>query len=424
MDEFRDVKEDGLELLEHEIREIRMGEPSRLKGGILQVNPEDIRAIVARKPGIRIVRVEAVAPETSVRLAPVLDVVEPRAKEDREASAFPGWTGPPGGAGRGPTHILKGTAVVAVCRLPGVQEGIIDMTAEAAPFCPFSRTRNLMLAFEPDPDTERAAADEAVRKSLLGVAEFLGGLARGMEPSRTQFLQWPLPLCSLPRAGLVYLVQSQGDLRRTYVYGQPVDRILPTVLDPLEVLDSAVVSGNFVIPSNKSCTYIHQNHPLILEMLARHGREVNFSGVILANEMSRLGDKERSAAFVVKLARLLNAEGVVVNQEGGGNTLTDVMMVCRLLKREGISTVLVVNEFAGEDGTTPSLTETTPEATAIVSTGNNDHQITLPAVKEFIGFPPFPGVEGDLSGEITVPLSRVYGSTNQLGFNTLSCTTV
>jgi sarcosine reductase len=424
LDEFRNVKETFLELLEHGIREIRLETPSRLQGDILQVNPDDIRAIVAAEPGIRIVRIEAVAPETSVRMAPVMDVVEPRAKEDPERTAFPGWTGPPGGAGRGRTHSLKGAAVVAVCRLSGVQEGIVDMTAEAAPFCPFSRTRNLVLAFEAEPGTDRVAADEAIRKSLLEVAEFLGGLSRGMEPSRAQVLRWPPPPCSRPRAGLVYLVQSQGDLRRTYVYGHPVDRILPTILDPLEVLDGAVVSGNFVIPSNKNCTYIHQNHPLILAMLGHHGREVDFAGVILANEMSRLEDKERSAAFVVKLARFLKAEGLVINQEGGGNTLTDVMMVCRLLKREGIRTVLVVNEFAGEDGTTPSLTETTPEATAIVSTGNNDQRITLPAVKEFIGFPPFPGVEGNLTREITVPLSRVCGSTNQLGFNTLSCTTV
>ena len=59
MDEFVDIKETSLEFFEHGIREIRMGVPSRLQSDILQVNPEDIRAIVARTPGIRIVRIVA-----------------------------------------------------------------------------------------------------------------------------------------------------------------------------------------------------------------------------------------------------------------------------------------------------------------------------------------------------------------------------
>ncbi len=119
---------------------------------------------------------------------------------------------------------------------------------------------------------------------------------------------------SLPRAALVYQVQSQGHLRRTFVYGQPADSILPTLLNPLEVLDGAVVSGNFVLPSNKNCTYIHQNQPLVLEMLRRHGSDLAFAGVILANEASLLADKERSAQFVEKLARFLSVQGVVINQ--------------------------------------------------------------------------------------------------------------
>jgi glycine reductase len=86
-----------------------------------------------------------------------------------------------------------------------------------------------------------------------------------------------------------------------------------------------------------------------------------------------------------------------------------------------METVLLVNEFAGRDGKTPSLVETTAEATAIVSTGNNDHRITLPSRKEFIGFSPLQGIEGDAAGEITVPLARIYASTNQLGFSSLSC---
>jgi glycine reductase len=411
-----------LELVKHWVSRIRISKGTRLEGQDLYVDPEELEAVVGAETNIRLARVAAVHPGESGRIGPVLDVVEPRAKEDSQASAFPGWTGPPGAAGHGRTHVLGGMAVAAVGRIAGVQEGIIDMGIEAKAYSPFSRTCNLVLVFEAE-GADRLALDGAIRKSLLRIAERLAALGRSQEPDCSERWIWPPGASSLPRAALVYQVQSQGDLRRTFVYGQPADSILPTLLNPLEVLDGAVVSGNFVLPSNKNCTYIHQNQPLVLEMLRRHGSDLAFGGVILANEASLLADKERSAQFVEKLARFLSVQGVVINQEGGANTLADVMLLCRLLTQSGMKTVLLVNEFAGSDGKTPSLAETTTEATAIVSTGNNDHRITLPSRKEFIGFSPLQGIEGDVAGEITVPLARIYASTNQLGFNGLSCRT-
>jgi glycine reductase len=410
-----------LKLAFHPIEEIRLTGPSRLEGNTLFVDPAELEALVGEDGRVRLTGTIALHPGERVRAAPVLDVVEPRAKEDPETAAFPGWTGPPVAAGHGLTRVLSGMAVAAVARLPGAQEGLIDMSPEAVPYCPFSRTRNLVLLFEQADGVDRLAADHAIRMSLLRVSEYLAGLARGMEPDRLEAWEWPIRSSELHRAALVYLVQSQGDLRRTFVYGQPADPLLPTLLDPLEVWDGAVVSGNFVLPGNKTCTYIHQNHPIIAEMFQRHGSDLDFAGVILANEMSRLEDKERSAQFAAKLVRLLGAEGAVINQEGGGNTVTDVMILCRLLSSHGVKTVLLVNEFAGPDGKTPSLTETTPEATAIVSAGNNDQLITLPMVDRFVGFSPVPGIKGDPAGRVTLPLSRIYASTNQLGFNNLSC---
>ena len=410
-----------LDLAFHPVADIRFAGPSRLEGKTLFVDTRELETLVQKDSRVRLAGTAVLHPGERARVAPVLDVVEPRAKGDREARAFPGWTGPPLAAGNGRTHVLRGMAVVGVGQLAGAQEALIDMGPEASPYCPFARTHNLVLTFEPADGSDRVAADDAIRRALLKVAEHLATLARSVEPDRRETWEWPPAPCELPRAALIYLVQSQGDLRRTYVYGHPADSLLPTLLDPLEAWDGAIVSGNFVLPSNKNCTYIHQNHPLIGEMLRRHGSELDFAGVILANEMSRMEDKERSAQFVGKLARLLTVQGVVINQEGGGNTVTDVMMLGRLLTALGVKSVLLVNEFAGADGRTPSLTETTPEATAIVSAGNNDHFITLPPSEQFVGFSPFPGVEGDLIGQITVPLSRVYASTNQLGFNALSC---
>jgi glycine reductase len=137
--------------------------------------------------------------------------------------------------------------------------------------------------------------------------------------------------------------------------------------------------------------------------------------------MSSLEEKENVVREVVKLVEKMNFSGVIINQEGGANTLTEVMMVCRCLESENIKTVLVLNEFAGADGKTPSLAETTAEARHIISTGNNDYRITLQATEKCIGPATFPWLDSYFKAKITVPLMRVYSSTNQLGFNYLSC---
>jgi glycine reductase len=99
------------------------------------------------------------------------------------------------------------------------------------------------------------------------------------------------------------------------------------------------------------------------------------------------------------------------------------MFLCGEVEPQGIKTVLMLNEFAGSDGTTPSLAETTPQAEYIVSAGNNDYRLTLPPAEQFVGSDAFPGLEGPITGAIVLPLTRIHSSTNQLGFNRLSCRT-
>ena len=410
-----------LEILNHRISDVRFSDWSRLENGVLFIECRSIESLISKE--IRLADLAIARPGESVRFAPVLDVVEPRAKEDSAETAFPGFFAKRPACGQGRTHVLKGLAVVGVARIRGAQEGLIDMQAGAAPFCPFARTLNLVLHLAPLEGIDPAGADRAIRESVLRVAEFLARLAVGREPERLESLEWPLPATHLPRSVLVYFVQSQGNLRRTYLCGQPMDERWPTVISPLEALDGALVSGNFVMPCNKTCTYIHQNNPLIREMSRQHGRVLDFAGVILCNEMSRLDDKRQVVQGAFDLCQALGASGVVINQEGGANTLTDVMMLCGKLERQGIKTVLLLNEFAGAGGTTPSLAETTPEAGHIVSAGNNDYRLDLPAVERFVGDETFPGIASPLTEAMVLPLTRIYSSTNQLGFNRLSCRT-
>jgi len=118
---------------------------------------------------------------------------------------------------------------------------------------------------------------------------------------------------------------------------------------------------------------------------------------------------------------------VIISKEGFGNPDADVMMNCRKIEEKGIPTVLITDEFAGVDGGSQSLADTTPHANAVVSTGNANELITLPPMDRIIGdigvVEKMAGtVSGGLSkqGGITAELQVIVGSTNELGFELLS----
>jgi len=204
-------------------------------------------------------------------------------------------------------------------------------------------------------------------------------------------------------------------------------RILPTLIYPTEVMDGAIVSGNCVSACDKNTTYHHQNSPVIHDLLARHGRDFNFIGVVVTNENVTLADKERSSNYTAKLVEMLGADGAIVSEEGFGNPDADLIMNCAKLEKKGIRTVLVTDEYAGQDGASQSLADANPLADAVVTAGNANEVITLPPMKKVIGHPEAANViaggwDGSLAGDgsITAEIQVITGCTNELGFSHLT----
>jgi glycine reductase len=172
---------------------------------------------------------------------------------------------------------------------------------------------------------------------------------------------------------------------QSFLYGHEMSGIVPTILHANELLDGAIVSGNYKT-GTKTPTYRHTRHPAALSLYARHGRDLDFAGVIVArghHETEAL--KQRSAHFVAKLAGMLRADGAVCTYEGTGNTHIDFMLTIRALERAGIRAASVVHEYGGPDGTDPSLVDFVPEATLLASSGGIDRRLRLPAVDRVIG---------------------------------------
>mgnify|MGYP003184611853 CR=1 FL=1 len=98
----------------------------------------------------------------------------------------------------------------------------------------------------------------------------------------------------------VQMLQSQGLLHDTYVYGVDAKKTLPTILSPTEIMDGAIVSGNCVSACDKNPTYVHENNPVVHDLFEEHGKTLNFVCQIITNENVYLADKERSSDWTAR----------------------------------------------------------------------------------------------------------------------------
>ena len=415
------------------INDVVLGEESKVEENVLYINTQEIIDIVLEDEHLAECRVEIAKPGDSVRITPVKDVIEPRVKVDSTAGIFPGVINKVDTVGEGRTHVLKGCEVMTVGKIVGFQEGIVDMQGPGAEKTPFSKNINICLVIDPVEGLKQHQYEEAVRFAGFKVAEYLGKLGHDVEPDEIhtfetkpvfeQAAEFP----DLPKVGYVYMLQTQGLLHDTYVYGVDAKKIVPTILYPTEVMDGAIVSGNCVSACDKNTTYHHLNNPVIKHLYEHHGKDLNFMGVIITNENVYLADKERSSNWTSKLAEYLGLDGVIVTQEGFGNPDTDLIMNCKKIEAKGIDTVIVTDEYAGRDGASQSLADADPAANAVVTGGNANELITLPPMDKVIGMLDYVdtiagGFDGSLQedGSIVVELQAITGATNELGFNVQS----
>ena len=422
-----------LELGFVQINDIQFASESKVENGTIYVNAEELKALLLEDENLKSVEFEIAKPGESVRIMPVKDVIEPRVKVNGGGNLFPGVISKVETVGSGRTNVLKGSAVVTTGKIVGFQEGIIDMCGEGAKYTPFSQLNNLVVVCEPIDGLAKHAHEKAVRFAGLKAADYIGKLAKDVEPDEVKVYE----TCSvkegiekypeLPRVAYVLMLQSQGLMHDTYVYGVDMKQSLPTILNPTELMDGAVLSGNCVSACDKNTTYHHLNNPVIADLFEQHGKTLNFVGVIITNENVYLADKMRSSDWTSKLCEFLGVDGAIVSQEGFGNPDTDLIMNCKKIEGKGVKTVIITDEYAGRDGASQSLADADASANAVVTGGNANMVINLPAMDKVIGYPEVAdiiagGFDGSLQkdGSIVAELQVITGATNEMGFNKLS----
>lgn len=422
-----------------DVKDVFWGSKLEYKDGILYLNKEEIlKHIKPLMKNVTNVDLEIVKPGEDARIVHVLDTIQPMLKIEGSGRQYPGFLSDPHTTGEGVTNILRGFSVMESAPLPwddsassGLlypRDAIIDMIGPIGGFTPFSETINLVITYELVSGKSSAEYDNDIRLCALMVSEMLAKLTVEHAPNEVEDFCIDGVNPDLPNIVLVWQCQNQGVYSNTYLYGLSIENLVPTLLHPNEMLDGCVVSGNYVWPAFKVPTYLHVNHPILLELYRCHGKTLNFKGVIFSRSHNPTNwHKERSANFCVKIAKYLEADGLIMAWEGGGNAAVDGMLTIQAAEKIGIKTSTITFEFGGKNGTEGVLlVDDVPEADAIISGGSIEKTYDLPNVERVIGgeclrldkgsggyFPPS---RGSITFDTT---TQLYCSGNQSGHSKL-----
>jgi glycine reductase len=360
--------------------------------------------------------VQVVRPGEPVRVTHVLDAVEPRTRPDGRA-AFPAK----GKAGEGRTNRLDGVVVLSCLDFAAEerplheQESIVDLAGPGAEFTPFADETCVVLTFYPG-EAGNEHAEGAARETTLRVAEELARPTLDAEPATVESFELGAGDENLPRVAALIQLSDLGPLYHLFVYGTPAGQAgLPRVVDPAELLDGAVTSGEYHWAAMRNPTIFFQRNALVRSLYAEHGKRLRFAGVVLMRGYEQSADdKQRAAEAAAARAQELGADGVVITTDAGGNSHTDVMLTCRACERAGIRTTVILAEETDPESTRPILTDWVPEADSIVSTGNLEELVEEWKPERVLGGETL--LDGTAAGNAgPIPVRNYLGAANQMG---------
>jgi glycine reductase len=416
------------------VRDVRLDGRIALDRGVLTIDPDELRRLALEDPHFTDARVSVVKPGESVRIVNVIDVVEPRWKVRGSGGVFPGFVSPAATVGDGRTHRLAGVAVVESSPpVPGestvFRERLIDMTGPGAQLSPFGQTLNVVLELTPNPaffppgaekikdmlsgGPEAAEYTTAVQAAGMRVAARLGRAAADVTPDSVETFELGPCDAGLPRVVCVI----QGMSMTALYYGVRVPFTAGTLAHPNEFFDGAVVDWN---RGYSGATYLAENHPILTDLCRRHGRDLNFVGVIFFGGVTTtIADKEACSNAAARIAGLLHADAALFIGTNGSNHAVDLMLAIQKCERVGIKTTLVYNDV-GEGPDDPGFIFAVPEADAVVNAGSRVQHVELPKMNRLIGGERLVDPAIDPRGAITVPMRYLHSAVDPYGHSRMT----
>ncbi len=391
-----------LEVAKFPVNQLVFADQTAYRDQTLSINRAELLESISEPQIMSHIEVGLTHPGESCRIVHILDAAIPMVKVAGRSTVYPGFFGPAIPAGNGRNHRLEGTAVVVCGTFPEVTSGalsageaIIDMSGPAAPYCALSDTVNVVLDCQPAPGVTNAEFDAALHRAKLKAAVYLAGATATLDPPEIDTYATGPVDAALPRVVLINQLNQQGLLAHTFLYGKHAQGLEPTVLHPNEMLDGALVNGNYR-GTLRGSTYAHCDHFVLRELYRQHGEDLNFLGVVIGRGWQNTQFlKERQGWMMARVARVVGAQVAIVaadvNGTGGNNTI-DFMQTVKACEQMGLRTVAIMQESGNEDGSDPSVVDHVPEADAIVSVGGIGWRM-----------PAAPAVDRALGGETVLP---------------------
>lgn len=373
------------------IKDLQFGDRTVLTDGILYVNREDILSFAKAEPIFDTLKIDIARPGDSTRIINVVDVIQPRCK----VSGAPDWPGvlteEQEIAGKGVTRVVEGMGIV-ICQNNTYWSrkwGSFDMSGPCAEINPYAKIPQLVIEPLCPEETDFREYREAVRRIGFKTSVMLAKTAADVPPYEVEVLDNETFHPGLPRVAYSYQIYSKQydtqNYREPMFYGNIVPDILPVVVQPTEILDGAIAHcGGFRCVT----TYEIQNHPIILELFRRHGKELNFAGVLV----TVTSVEARHRALVSKMAanilkETLKADGLIVTKGVGGASTLCVGAIASEAEKLGIKSVPIIQILNGKSNLGVECLISEPNVDSIVCSGTYYHNFDLPAVDLILGGP-------------------------------------
>ena len=386
-----------LEIAKFPVQDVVFSQRTAYKNGILEINKEELLALVLQDSRIVSADLDLVFPGEKTRVVNIRDIIEPRVKVSGPGCVFPGIMGPIETVGEGRTNRLSGVTIMASAEYrPTIMGGtaaqntaILDMWGPAAEITPFSSTINIVLVLKLADTVTEWDAHSSIQMAEFKLGNQLAETTRDRTPAEIENFDISQVNPSLPN--VVYVLGCLTMLGQPHsnaaYYGWTIQESMPFYVDPNELLDGALTTSATMGNGGYTNTWNWTNHPMVFSLLRQHGKTLNFMGVILQRTRFITEDgKKVSATAAAQMAKRLGADGAIVTRTiPSGNNFMDSMLTVQALEKKGIKTALMTPEWGGSDGTELPLVFYVPEATAIISSGSTERVLNMPAPSKVVG---------------------------------------
>ncbi|WP_102348894.1 glycine/sarcosine/betaine reductase component B subunit [Bacillus sp. Marseille-P3661] len=415
-----------LKQYQYPVTSIDWGETTNYQFGTLSINYDDLMKELSQKGDLDqvvITDIELVLPGTNTRVVNIFDVLPAQARLGENSVNYPGVLGPAQTVGDGDSAALENFAVLAISSIEERDNKLLDMAGIGATLTPYSEFFHVAFRAEPKKEISQAVYYLALKKIGLRIGSYLARTAATSQQCPiTKTYSLETGDYKLPNAAYVFMIAShqKSETGEPILYGDDVSGLLPTILHPNEVLDGAVIAPFWNLGID---TYTFINNPVLLELYDRHGKDINFTGVVICVAHITREKRARTATMISNLVHeILNSDIAVLTKLGGGIPESDLMAAIELLEENGVSTSSVIWSTMGNGTIKDSLSAHSDAANALASAGIFDETVELPGQEIVVGGTNVDHLISEQSGNyhdahepILVHYRHICGAISQLG---------